>query len=87
MNRVQNRLEDEQMEQIYIQSSYEDFCCHFADHKTLQLRPASTHEMTGTSTREYESTRQRMKAMLSHLVVMQHDENSLNEEALKNFVY
>ena len=75
------------MEQIYIQSSHEDFCCYLAEHETLQLRPASTYEMTGTPAREYESVRQRKKAMPPHLVVMQQHGNSLNEEALKNFVY
>ena len=87
MNRVQNLLVDEQSEQIYIQSSHDDFCCSFADHKTLQLRPASTHEMKretrlcvmdfrGAPARE-EAIRQRMKVMPLHMVVMQHDEDIL----------
>ena len=47
MNRVQNRLVDEQLEQIHSQSSYNEFCCYFADPQILQLRPASTYEMSG----------------------------------------
>ena len=46
MNRVQHRLVDEHVEHIHSQRSHDEFCCCFADSKTLQLRPASTHEMT-----------------------------------------
>ena len=57
-------------------------CCHFADHETLQLRPASMYDMTGKSwicvmdlrdapAREFEAIRQRMKAMPPHMVVVQ----------------
>ena len=74
MNRAQNRLVDEQLAQIHSQSSHDDICCYFADHKTLRLRPESTHDMTGKSricvmdfrdapAREFEAIRQRMKAM------------------------
>ena len=73
MNRVQNRLEDEHLEQIHSQRSHDDFCCYFADSKTLQLRPASTHEMTrknricaldlrGAPARESETIRQQLKS-------------------------
>ena len=46
MNRAQNRFVDEQLVQIHNQSSHDEFCCYFADQKTVQLRPASTYEMT-----------------------------------------
>ena len=93
-NRVQNRLVDERLEQIHSQSGYNDFCCYFADSKTLQVRPASTHEMTGKNpnlchgptwctAREFTAFRQSLKAVPLHMVVMQHDEDSLSDDAIK----
>ena len=69
---MQNLLVDVYLEQIHIQRSRDAICCYFTDSKTLQLRPASTHEMTrkyricvldlrGAPAREYEAIRQRMK--------------------------
>ena len=40
MTRAQNRLVDEQPDNIHNQSSYNDFGCFFAESKTLELRPA-----------------------------------------------
>ena len=73
MNRVEHRLVDEHLEHIQSQRSHDEFCCCFADSKTLQLRPASTHEMTrkigicvldlrGEPAREFETIRQRLKS-------------------------
>ena len=56
---------------------------------SCQVRPASTHEMNGKTricimdprgapAREFEATRQRMKAMPPYMVA-QHDEDSLND--------
>ena len=94
MNRVQNRLVGEHLEQIHSQRSHDEFCCYFADSKTLRLRPASTHEMTrknricvlnvrGAPAREFEAIRQRLKSTTPYMVLMQHDDDSLNDEALK----
>ena len=94
MNRAQNRLVDEQLAQIHDQSSHDGFSCYFANQKTLQLRPASTYGMTGknricvmdlrsTPAREFEAVRQSLKAMPPHMVVVQHDENNLIDEAIK----
>ena len=94
MNRVQIRLVDEQLEHIHNQSSYNYFGCNFAESKTLELRPASTHEMTGiirscvmdlrgAPTRDYEAIRQSLQVTPPFLVMMQHDDDSLNDEALR----
>ena len=94
MHWVQNRLVDEQLEHIHNQSSYNDFGCYSAYFKTLELRPASTHEMTGKTricvmdprdapAREFETLRQRLKATPPYVVKMQHDDDSINDEALK----
>ena len=94
MNRVQHRLVDEHLEHIHSQRSHNEFCCYFSDSKTLQLRPASTHEMTrkigicvldlrGAPAREFETVRQRLKPTPPYMVLMQRDDDSLNDEALK----
>ena len=82
MNRVQNRLVDEQLENVHNQSSYNDFGCYFAESKTLELRPASTHEMTGETrscvmglrgapARDFEAIRQSLQATPPYVVMMQ----------------
>ena len=42
-NRAQNSFVDEQLARI--QTNHDDSCCCFADHKTMQLRPASTYDL------------------------------------------
>ena len=80
---------DEQLSRIQSQSSHDDSCCYFGDHKTLRLRSVSTYDLTGKSwicimdlleapAREFEAIRQRMKAMPPHMVVAQHDGDSLS---------
>ena len=87
-------LVDEHLEPIHSQRGHDEFCCYFEDSKTLQLRPASTHEMTrenricvldirGAPAREFETIRQRLKSTSPYMVLMQHDDDSLNDEALK----
>ena len=77
--------------QIHSQRSHDEFCCCFVDSKTLQLRPASTHEMTrtnricvlnirGAPVREFETIRQRLKSTTPYMVLMQHDDDSLKDE-------
>ena len=42
MNRAQNSFVDEQLEQV--QSAHDELRCYFADHKTMQIRPATTYD-------------------------------------------
>ena len=44
MNRAPNSFVDEQLEQV--QSAHDDFRCYFADHKTMQIRPATTYDLS-----------------------------------------
>ena len=44
MNRAQNSFVDEQLEQI--QSAHDELHCYFADHKTMQIRPATTYDLS-----------------------------------------
>ena len=44
MNRAQNSFVDKQLEQV--QSAHDEFRCYFADHKTMQIRPATTYDLS-----------------------------------------
>ena len=47
MNRAQNSFVDEQLAQI--QSAHDELRCYFADHNTMQIRPASTYDLIAES--------------------------------------
>ena len=47
MNRAQNSFVDEQLEQV--QSAHDELRCYFADHKTMQIRPATTYDLSDKS--------------------------------------
>ena len=47
MNRAQNSFVFEQLAQI--QSAHDELHHHFADHETMQIRPATTHDLTAES--------------------------------------
>ena len=47
MNRAQNSFVDKQLEQV--QSAHDEFRCYFADHKTKQIRPATTYDLSAKS--------------------------------------
>ena len=94
MNRAQNSFVDEQWVRSQIQPSYEDSCCYFADYKNLQLRPASMYDLSnnsrvcitdlrGSPARGFEFIRQGMKTTPPYMVIVQHDDDSLSDEAIK----
>ena len=47
MNRAQNSFVDEQLAQL--QSAHDELRCYFADHKTMQIRPATTYDLSDKS--------------------------------------
>ena len=47
MNRAQNSFVDEHLEQV--QSTHDELRCYFADHKTMQIRPATTYDLSDKS--------------------------------------
>ena len=47
MNGAQNLFMDEQLEQV--QSAHDELRCYFADHKTMQVRPAMTYDLSDKS--------------------------------------
>ena len=44
MNRAQNSCVYEQLEQV--QSAHDELRCYFADHKTMQIRSATTYDLS-----------------------------------------
>ena len=47
MNRAQNSFVDEHLDQL--QSAHDEVRCHFADHETMQIRPATTYDLSDKS--------------------------------------
>ena len=47
MNRAQNSFVDEHLDQV--QSAHDELRCYFADHKTMQIRPATTYDLSDKS--------------------------------------
>ena len=47
MNRAQNSFVDEQLAQM--QSAHDELRCHLADNKTMQIRPATTYDLSDKS--------------------------------------
>ena len=92
MNRAQNSFVDEQLAQI--QSAHDEFRCYFADQKTMQIRPATTYDLTAESriclldlrdapNRELEAIRQHIRIMQPFMLIAQHSDDSLNDESLR----
>ena len=92
MNRAQNSFVDEQLAQI--QSAHDEHRCYFADHKTMQIRPATTYDLTAESriwlldpreapNRELEAIRQHMRNMQPYMLIAQHNDDSPHDEYLR----
>ena len=89
MNRAQNSFVVEQLTQI--QSAHDELRCYFADHKTMQIRPATTYDLTAESricfldirdapNRELEAIRQHIRNMQPYMLIAQHNDDSPNDE-------
>ena len=81
MNRAQNSLVDEQLAQR--QSAHDDLRFYFADHKTMQIRPATTYDWSDKSriclldlrdapNHELEAVRQHIRNMQPYMLIAQH---------------
>ena len=81
MNRAQNSFVDEQLEQV--QSIHDELHCYFADHKTMQIRPATTYDLSDKSriffldlrdapNSEFEAIRQHVRNMKPYMLTAQH---------------
>ena len=81
MNRAQNSFVDEQLEQV--QSAHDELRCYFADHKTMQIRPATTYDLSDKSriclldlrdapNCEFEAIRQHVRNMKPYMLTAQY---------------
>ena len=92
MNRAHNSLVDEQLAQI--QSAHDGLLCFFADHKTMQIRPATLYDLTAESriclwtyvmhqtanSKQFANTQKYMKP---YTLTAQHNDDSPNDDSLR----
>ena len=92
MNRAQNSFVDEQLEQV--QSTHDELRYYFADHKTMQIRPATTYDLSDTSriclldlrdapNCEFEAIRQHVRNMKPHMVTAQYNDDKSNDDSIR----
>ena len=92
MNRAQNSFVDEQLEQV--QSAHDELRCYFADHKTLQIRPATTYDLSDKSriclfdlrdapNCEFEAIRQHVRNMKPYMLTAQYNDYNSNDDSIR----
>ena len=92
MNRAQNSFVDEQLAQI--QSAHDELRCYFTDHKTMQIQPVTTYDLSDKSriclldlrdapNYEFEANRQHVRKMPPDMLIAQHNDDSPNDESLR----
>ena len=92
MNRAHNLFVDEQLARI--QTNRDESCCYFADHKTMQVRPASTYdlarntriclmELRDARAYDFEPIYQHVKTMQPDMMVAQQNEDSFSDEEIR----
>ena len=92
MNRAQHSFVDEQLEQV--QSTHDELRCYFADDKTMQIRPATTYDLSDKSriclldlrdapNHELEAIRQHIRNMQPCMLIAQHNDDSPDDESLR----
>ena len=92
MNRPQNSFVDEQLAQI--QSAHDELRYYFADYKTMQIRPATTYDLSDKSriclwdlrdapNHEIEAICQQIRNMQRYMLIAQYNDDSPNDESLR----
>ena len=92
MNRAQNSFVDEQLAQI--QTAHDELRCYFADHKTMQIRPATTYDLSDKSriclldlrdapNCELKAIRQHIRNMKPYMLTAQHNDDSPTDDSLR----
>ena len=92
MNRAQNSFVDEQLEQV--QSAHDERRCYFADHKTMQIRPATTYDLSDKSriclldlrdapNCEFEAIRQHVRNMKPYMLTAQYNDDNSNDDSIR----
>ena len=92
MNKPPYSFVDEQLEQV--QSAHDELRCYFADHKTMQIRPATTYDLSDKSriclvdlcdapNCEFEAIRQHVRTHETiHAVTVQYSDDNSNDESI-----
>ena len=92
MNRAQNSFVDEQLEQV--QSAHDELHSYFADHETMQMRPATTYDLSDKSrislldlrdapNCEFEAIRQHVRNMKPYMLTAQDNDDNTNDESIR----
>ena len=92
MNRAQNSFVDEQLEQV--QSTHDELRCYFADHKTMQIRPATTYDLSDRSriclldlrdapNCEFEAIRQHVRNMKPYMLTAQYNDDNSDDDSIR----
>ena len=92
MNRAQNLFVDEQFARI--QTNRDESCCYFADHRIMQIRPASTYDLARSNriclmdlrdapACEYEAICQHVKTMQPYVMVVQQNNDGFSDEEIR----
>ena len=87
MIRAQHSFVDEQLEQV--QSAHDELRCYFADHKTMEIRPATTYDLSDKSSIcdapncEFEAIRQHVRNMKPYMLTVQYNDDNSNDDAIR----
>ena len=92
MNRAQNSFVDEQLKQV--QSIHDELRCCFADHKTMQIRPATTYDLSDKSRIclldirdapdcEFDSIRQYVRNLKPYMLAAQYNDDNSNDDSIR----
>ena len=92
MNRAQNSFVDEQLEQV--QSTHVELRCYFADHKTMQIRLATTYDLYDKSriclsdireapNCEFEAIRQHVRNLQPYMLTAQYNDANSNDNSIR----
>ena len=91
-NRAQNSFVDEQLEQV--QSTHDELRCYFADHKTMQIRPATTYDLSDKSrirfldirdapNSEFDAIRQHVRNLKPYMMAAHYNDDNSNDDSIR----
>ena len=92
MSRAQNSFVDEQLEQV--QSANDKLRCYFAAHKTMQIRPATTYDLSDksriclldlrdASKCESDAKCQLVRNMKPYMLTVQYSDDTSNDDSIR----
>ena len=92
MNGAQNSFVGEQIAQV--QSAHDELRSYFADHKTMQIRPATTYDLSDKTriclldlrdapSCEFEAIRQHVRNMQPYVFIAQYNDDNSNYDSIR----